>query len=643
MNDLEPRLKRIEALLERLQPRDSKSSSTITHAIGNVRLSGYDHQVDSPNSQSTGGNGAGRLVPGEGDGKYVTNSFWTDLDEAERKETNSLDHSLLTHGSPHSIADSVMPGIRPFILGAGTAPKELSNFHPTGENLFILWQTYLESVDPVLKIIHVPVIQRQLFWASQHLAEIPPAFESLMFSIYFAAITSMQSSTHCQKLFHEDRQVLLRRYTLGFEQALANADFMRCPDFTTIQAMTLHLICARFSMDKAYVWSMVGLLVRLAMKLGLHRDPADLELSPFISEMRRRLWWQIYVLDIRTAEDSDMDPFICEHVFNTRFPTNVNDVDLDSDMIQPISGVQHRTEMLFTLLRFEVSCAARRIVFSSNYTCNHEISETTSKQRNDLLDVLVSQLQEKYFKYCDPQVPICFLAERATRMVITKLRLTINHPARRESSGISKELLQDLVLQSIEIIEGAHILRTHEKYSRWVWLFEKYIEWDAVAFLLHVLGAIPLSVPLERAWKAIEVFFNDWKGRSLDHDRWQRLEKLQSKASAKHSSQNWYFQISTRESVRLTTFDPSSREQTMKEFTEIRNPNSNTKFDSHSGSNLLSDSVTAQTSTIGYESFESTTIGDQVDWNFDQFSLVQGVPSWNMESDENAMQFISSI
>ena len=518
--------------------------------------------------------------------------------------------------------------------------KDLHHFHPTGDSLFSLWQTFLENVDPVLKIIHVPVTQRQLLWASQHLTEIPPAFESLMFSMYFAAITSIQPSAYCQRLCHEDRQTLLRRYRLGFEQALAKTNFMSYPDVTTVQALTLYLVCARFSVDKAYVWSMVGLLVRLAMKLGLHRDPTDLGLSPFMSEMRRRLWWQIYILDIRTAEDSDIDPFICEHIFNTKFPTNINDVDLDINMTHSISGVQHRTEMLFTLLRFEVSYAARNIVFSSNFTANNERSELSSKERNKLLEDLVARLQDKYFKYCDPQVPICFFSETAARMVITKMKLTVNHPAINESSGISTEIIKDLILRSIEIIEGAHFLRTHDKYSRWVWLFEKYVEWDAVAFLLHVLSAVPLFVPHERAWNAIDVFFNDWKGRGVDLERWQRLEKLRTKAAGRRSKEKPSAPNSTGDPLVLTTLCTSSKENATENLlgSETMQPRLNSEVDL----NVLSDSTPAQRFAVDCDSFDPTITGDQVDWNFDHFSFIQEVPSWDVEFDENAMHFVSS-
>jgi hypothetical protein len=45
--------------------------------------------------------------------------------------------------------------------------------------------------------------------------------------------------------------------------------------------------------------NMISLLVRLATRLRLHRDPAELGYLPSESEDRRRLWWNIVELDVR--------------------------------------------------------------------------------------------------------------------------------------------------------------------------------------------------------------------------------------------------------------------------------------------------------------------------------------------------------
>ncbi|KAH8658340.1 fungal-specific transcription factor domain-containing protein [Xylariales sp. PMI_506] len=702
--DLGARLARIEAMLERLQP-DLEPDSSFTAPSRNPKQACPGPQANHPVG------GSGKLVRAGGDERYVTGSFWADLVESEKQEPECSEQQAiptmipsLGDRAPTAIPSNGILGLQGSASETDFGQRDVHKLHPTGDGIFALWQLYLENTDPVLKIIHVPLTQRQLLWASQHLTEIPPAFESLMFAIYFTAIATSRSPGpyHCS--IRDDRKTLLGRYRLGFERALARTGFMIRPDVTTLQALTLFLVCGRQVLDKTYVWSMVGLVSRLAMKLGLHRDPESLGLSPFMSEMRRRLWWQIYVLDIRTAEDCDADPLICDHIYNTKFPTNINDIDLDVDRTHAAVAVEHRTEMMFTLMRIEVSYATRSLTFTAAHQSeNDETSRISARERNQLLEDLVKRLEDKYLKYCDSQVPICFLAETATRMVIAKMQLTFNHPAFRDSTGMCTIVLKDLVLKSIDIIEGAHTLRTHDKYSSWVWIFEKYVDWDAVAFLLHVLGAGKVSEErLERAWNAVDMFFNEWSGRVTDLERWRRLIKLRTKAAVKRpgpiQNQPPFFTSSSSSSSPRSSRPPRSQPPTTEDnstpaisvstsASSIGHGSPSADHDSHGQLGEVDktavqvaapdiDGFLAASTEIatfpppslllpGYtlpseHPYGSTTdpsdwndsniniscpmvatgVGVQVEWSFDSFAFTQEtVPSWDMELDENIFSF----
>jgi hypothetical protein len=628
VDDLGSRLKRIEMMLERLEQKVTSTANP--QPIENDVSRNYDPEEDSSKSSPRNATGSGKLVLGEGDVRYINSSFWPELDEGDREDIAIAEQS--------SVGAALFPGHQNFVMDSSTAPEDLQQLHPTGDYIFTLWQIFLENVDPILKLIHVPLTQRQLLWASQNLTRIPPAFESLMFSIYFAAVTSTQSPASHPKNFRVDRQTSLNQYKSGLEAALAKAKFMSRPDVTTVQALTLYLVCARLSADKAYVWSMVGLLIRLAMQLGLHRDPEELGLPPFMSEMRRRLWWQICILDVRTAEDYDTDPFICEHIFNTKFPTNVNDMDLDVHMTRPVTDVQHRTEMLFTLVRFEISYTARKVVFSSKFAADNGYPRLSLEQKNEMLDHLLIKLQEKYLKYCDSKVPICALTETASRMVITKMKLTINHPTRRESSGISKGILQDLVLRSIEIIEKAHNIRATDKYSHWAWLFEKYVEWDAVAFLLQSLSVVSLSLHLERAWNAIDLFFNDWGEQTVDSDRWRRLKNLQKKAAARQGRQISSSFNPAKVTPTATVLEPTFRDIAATNPAEF--DTAKPSLDSTTLLNSVSGFQPIHPHAVSHGMFAPIVAAGHIDWQFDDFSLLQGVPNWEMELDENEVALL---
>lgn len=70
-------------------------------------------------------------------------------------------------------------------------------------------------------------------------------------------------------------------------------------------------------------WNFLGLAVRMAMSLGLHKEFPGWKISLLQREMRRRLWWGVYIFDSGAAktfgrpillpEDSVMDS---KHVLN---------------------------------------------------------------------------------------------------------------------------------------------------------------------------------------------------------------------------------------------------------------------------------------------------------------------------------------
>lgn len=171
-------------------------------------------------------------------------------------------------------------------------------------------------------------------------------------------------------------------------------------------------------------------------------------------------------------------------------------------------------------------------------------------------------------------------------------------------------------------------------YSQ-VWLFERYVDWDAVAFLLHIINVTPSCVPHERAWAAIDIFFSDWDGRATDAERWQRLGELRAKAVAKQS--NFATSAST----------------TNENLPNQRPPGPSTEAgfaDKLSAAEAIqSNAVSAPVSncpmefTSGHtEIFESADIGaadmvvDRADWSFDNFSFTRGGPSWDMDFDDDA-------
>lgn len=156
----------------------------------------------------------------------------------------------------------------PFVIGGSNS--SVTNLHPSGVQIFQLWQIYLENVNPLLKVTHTPTIQGSLIEAAANPAKIAKPLEALMFSIYFIAVVSMTES-EVRETFQEDKNRLLSKYHHGTQQALINAGFMRSPDLVVLQAYVMYLVGDPFSHSRMKTFEGLRSLTESALRPPIYR------------------------------------------------------------------------------------------------------------------------------------------------------------------------------------------------------------------------------------------------------------------------------------------------------------------------------------------------------------------------------------
>lgn len=190
--------------------------------------------------------------------KYVSGEFWANLSREVEGIKAALDQpsdsddengdeeeALLSpesagqstdyHSSPSTFMSS------PAIF-SNKAPAEGTPLrHPPPEKMKILRSLYFRNVDPLLKILHRPTIEKMFDFfivnPEQHPLNRPT--EALFFAIYFAAITTL-SPENCRACLGEDRAVLSAQYRQSVEIALAKADYLSSSSLETLQALMLY-------------------------------------------------------------------------------------------------------------------------------------------------------------------------------------------------------------------------------------------------------------------------------------------------------------------------------------------------------------------------------------------------------------------
>ena len=354
----------------------------------------------------------GRLVINDGRSRYVSNQFWASMGDeiAEMRDIldapstedddDHLDSPLQSAGGSETSSTSHQG----FIFGYSSNLVNLKKLHPTPTQIFILWEVFKENVDPLVRILHRPTARTILLKASSGTESLSKAAEALLFALYFGAVVSLDPA-QCQSLLGETKETMVNRFRFATEQALARANFMNSSSLMVLQAFVFFLICVRYQDDSRLVWALSGMALHLAQALGVHRDGTNFGLSPFETEMRRRLWWHISLLDSRSAEDHGTDPTFSNAFYDTQLPMNVNDDDIYPEMHKWPTPQTGCTEMSFCLVRFELSIVSRRLNFQPPGTDNTQDARRNLDMSEKIIDDAHRHIEEKYLQHCDMNVP----------------------------------------------------------------------------------------------------------------------------------------------------------------------------------------------------------------------------------------------
>ncbi|KAL9031682.1 MAG: hypothetical protein Q9196_000315 [Gyalolechia fulgens] len=483
-----------------------------------------------PRKQSLGGVSEefGRLVVEEGRSRKQIAEMRDILDDPTEDEDD--------YPSPGS-GSSASANNQGFIFGFSSTILSLRNFHPPANHIMRYWEVFKENVEPLNKVFHRPSVEKTLLEATKDLDHISKSLEVLMFSIYFAAVTSL-CDEECMEMTGMDKESALKKYRFAFEQAMARAGFLSTTELVILQAFTVFLICVRRHDDTRFVWTLTGLLIRLAQSLGLHRDGEQFGLSPLETEMRRRLWWTLIHIDMRASEDHGSDPSILDKTFDTRFPLNINDEDINASMKEPPPEHEGATEMTFDLIRFTVSTTARRLSYTppGRGKCPDGPRSVSLETKERLIEELHQHIEKKYLRHCDMNIPVHWVAGTVLRLVLAKMWLIVHHPLQREdfdSKELSEETKDRLFRTSVDIIQWSNILESEPSTKKWGWLFRTYVQWHAVVFVLSQLCIRTRGPEVDRAWQVIDEVISGMDVRLSGHKKgmlWKPIRKLIARA-----------------------------------------------------------------------------------------------------------------
>jgi hypothetical protein len=144
----------------------------------------------------------------------------------------------------------------------------------------------------------------------------------------------------------------------------------------------------------------VTLFVRLAMKMGYHRDSKHFpNISPFDGEMRRRVWAMVQHSDLRISSQFGLPPVARSDMTNTEPPSNLYDDEISQDLefLPPSRPVTEATPISYTIYKTNLTLVAVEIVEESQKLgkASYETVMTLDRKLRDVNDKIPPHLRMK--------------------------------------------------------------------------------------------------------------------------------------------------------------------------------------------------------------------------------------------------------
>ncbi|KAK3297331.1 fungal-specific transcription factor domain-containing protein [Chaetomium fimeti] len=410
------------------------------------------------------------------------------------------------------------------LLGGDSPEVDLANLWPSPAQILPLWQVYLDRVNPLTKIIHVPSVQPYMAAVITDSKALPRNVEALLFSIFVMAVVAM-TPDECKALLGIAREEALQRYSSGVRLTLVRVGFLRSHDMIILQALVIYLISLQGRYDRHAVWILGGVAIRIAQKMGLHRDGATLGLSPFESEMRRRLWWQIIMTDAKYAMFSGLSHNLLPRNSDTKSPSNVNDADIFPTSEEPFQDRDGPTEMIFCLITYRFAKFLMEMPgFEGVVMIPEDESMSTGKGAPTAEQLatyrrgvaqLREDLKEILDKHCDSSAgPVHAMALEMKKHLFMKLEELMTPPKEQLDWGGEVKSASDntfkIAIGTLEHNEANYNSTSNRGFA---WFSLLHFQLDIFMYMAGQLcrrteGSLVSGSLVERAWRQVDVVYS---------------------------------------------------------------------------------------------------------------------------------------
>ncbi|KAJ5660403.1 hypothetical protein N7507_006854 [Penicillium longicatenatum] len=312
-------------------------------------------------------------------------------------------------------------------------PEILSSL-PSKYMTDLLVARYFNSYDPATHILHGPTFQSQYnrHWEDTSRTEI--VWIAMLFAMMRLAMLSYYREGDEPPEFRGKAMDMASSFRNSVAECLTLADYTK-PHPYLIEALVFHLH-GDFSQTReadVSVWVMTGVIARLAMRMGYHRDSKVFpNITPFQGEMRRRVWSFVRVADVLFSFQVGMPSMLRAADSDTDLPQNLYDDDFDEDSKElpqprqlseptPISYLITKARLVFAFGRVNEHASS---ISNASYDKTMELDADLRHARDSIPD----HLRLRPLEDCQLDPVQLIMSRYSVNMVYHKAQIVLHRP-----------------------------------------------------------------------------------------------------------------------------------------------------------------------------------------------------------------------
>ncbi|KAF2654161.1 hypothetical protein K491DRAFT_632576 [Lophiostoma macrostomum CBS 122681] len=309
------------------------------------------------------------------------------------------------------------------------------------DRLLPLW---FNSSDPLLYVIHAPTFQEEYkqFWRDPTATSV--MWIAMLYSIMALgiivgprnpgmnghAVTYDTSGSLFDRNDHMARAV--DRFQQMASSAIVLADVAKSQPYT-LETLMIYGECEFLRRDDHHskIWLMNGVTLRVAMRMGYHRDPSNFpEMSPFHGEMRRRLWHVLNMMDTLISFAIGLPTLLRRIESDVRAPRNLYDHDLSPNATELPKG---RPQHEITPATYTISKSRLCVVFAEAAELSQRITPpkhsqvmSLDKRLEEAHNLIPEGMRVRPLEDCVTDSPVLVMSRFNVEILYLKTKIVIH-------------------------------------------------------------------------------------------------------------------------------------------------------------------------------------------------------------------------